>query len=59
MESKTDNSSDQPRLFNLRNIIVFVVILIGLIVILTRSNGDGRRAPSPTPIYEGVDKIAP
>ena len=59
MESKADDTTDRPRLFNTRNIIVFVVILIGMIVILTRRNGDDRRAPSPTPIYEGVDKIAP
>jgi hypothetical protein len=42
-----------------RTITVIIILIIGIVVMLLRRNGDDRRAPSPTPIFEDVERIAP
>ncbi len=40
-------------------IVLFLLIMAGVMYSIIRSNGDDRRAPAPTPIYENVNRISP
>ena len=40
-------------------IVLFLLIVAGVMYSIIRSNGDDRRAPAPTPIYENVNRISP